>query len=147
MKTFFADRRISGYFTIEASLIVPYVFILLMLSILLSFFLYNHCILYQSCYLAALRGQQLKEVSDSGMESYINVELSKLLNEQIYQYQVNGCAEVTPFTVSVTARTSFENSLKNFGLYDEELFESEKIVKVVRINPSETIRTKYNLYR
>ncbi len=141
------NRRMAGYFTIEASLIVPYVFALIMLSILLSFFLYNHCILFQSCYIAALRGQQLKEVSDEGVERYVNEELAKLLDEQLYQYQFDGRAEVSLTTIYVKAESFIDNTLKEFGLYSDERFESKRSVKVVRINPSETIRRKYSFFR
>ena len=140
-------RELSAYFTVEASMIVPLVFVLIMQCIFLVFFLYNHCVIYQSCYIAALRGQLVKEVSNSGIEKYVDEELAKLLDEQIYRYQINGKASVSAMTISVEAHSGFENILRDFNLYNINTFEIKRGAKVTRINPTEFVRKSHNLLR
>ena len=54
------QHALNAYMTLEASFIIPFVFICFILIILYTFYLYNHMVVYQSCYLSALRGSQLK---------------------------------------------------------------------------------------
>lgn len=137
-------ENINAFFVVEASIISPFVFVIILLCILLMFFLYNHCILFQSCYLAALRGQQIKEVSDAGIEKYVTEELRKLLEEQIYEYQADGRTTVSVASITVNADENIGNKLKNYELYKEASFTDSREVQLIRYNPSEFIR-KNNL--
>ena len=83
------EKNMTGYLSLEASFVVPLVFMLFILSIYFTFFLYNHLVVNQSCYIAALRGSRLKNSADKVVEAYTGDELCKLLDEQIYQYSAD----------------------------------------------------------
>lgn len=50
------DGHLNGYFTVEASLIIPTVILLIAFLFYLTFFLYNRCVLSQDAYVLAFRG-------------------------------------------------------------------------------------------
>ncbi len=60
-------RKVNGYLTVEASMIMPLVIFLMALLIYLTFFLYNRCVLSQDAYILAFRGS----ISDKEGESEI----------------------------------------------------------------------------
>ena len=49
-------KRTTGYFTVEAALLMPFVMMSIVLMIFLSFYCYDRCQLEQCAYEAALRG-------------------------------------------------------------------------------------------
>lgn len=49
-------KKTAGYFTVEAALLLPFIFVILVFMIFLSFYCYNRCVLEQCAYAAALRG-------------------------------------------------------------------------------------------
>ena len=53
-KMFF--KRLKGYFTVEASMIVPLVIVLIAFILYLTFYLYDRCIVTQDAYILAFRG-------------------------------------------------------------------------------------------
>ena len=61
--------RCNAYITLEASFIVPLMTIIFVIIIYITFFEYNSCVIYQDSYIAALRGSQLREMSESEIES------------------------------------------------------------------------------
>lgn len=76
--------KLEGYMTVEASFIIPLVFICFIIIILYTFFLYNHLVVYQSCYLSALRGSQLKNATNDAVKTCVDTQAAKLLEGQIY---------------------------------------------------------------
>lgn len=135
-----SPKTLDGFFSIEASMVFPLIYLLTLFAIIMLFFLYNHMIVYQSCYIAALRGQQVKEVSDGGIEKYVKEQLNELLENQIYEYQINGKVSVNMLTISVSANSSIINRLSIFELYEDDTLESDRSVIIGRYNPSEFIR-------
>lgn len=91
----------DGYFTVEASYIIPIAFLLIILLLYFGFFCYEKSISVQCCYLAALRGSNEWELSGGELEQYVNQIMRQLLEEkQLYEidkeYQVDtGAAGVT----------------------------------------------------
>ena len=49
-------KNVAGYFTVEAALLLPFVFMIIVFMIFLSFYCYDRCVLEQCAYAAALRG-------------------------------------------------------------------------------------------
>jgi len=133
-------KKIPAYMTVEASMIVPFVYVMILISIILAFFLYNHCIVNQSCYIAMLRAQQVKEASNSAIESYANNELSMLLDEQIYSYNKNAKVTVGISYITVKSSVYMENIYFPLRVYEGASFTSEKTAHVMRYNPAEFIR-------
>lgn len=54
-------KLLKGSLTIEATIIVPLILILIITMIYISFYLYNRCIIAQNSYITALRGSLYKE--------------------------------------------------------------------------------------
>ena len=134
------QKNMTGYLSLEASFVVPLVFMLFILGIYFTFFLYNHLVVEQSCYIAALRGSRLKNTADSVVEKYTGDELGKLLDEQIYQYQNNGNVKVTGFKVETNASSYITNRLKKLGIYNEEQLITERKAGVIRLDPAAVLR-------
>lgn len=49
-------RKTKGYFTVEASMIIPLVVVLLGLIFYLTFYMYDRCVISQDAYIQAFRG-------------------------------------------------------------------------------------------
>lgn len=133
-------RRISAYMTLEASYIVPIVFLIFIIIIYFIFYLFNHCVVYQSVYASGLRGQQIKGVSDAAVKIYIEEQASDLLDEQIYQYQIDCRVDVGITGIEVAALSSINNGLQKFGLYDVSNFITERKARLPKINETQFIR-------
>lgn len=49
------DLQKDAYFTVEAAMVIPVVFCILVMTMYLSFYLYNRCVLAQDCYVLSYR--------------------------------------------------------------------------------------------
>lgn len=90
------QREAAGYFTVEASLIVPTVVVVIMLLMELSFYLYQACVYNQSAYIAALRGALY---SGSNKEKYEYTV--KMLHELSEEQLVSGGEEKVKISVGM----------------------------------------------
>lgn len=135
----------AAYMTIEASFIVPFVFMLFMLIIYFAFFLYNHTVVYQACYLAALRGTQIKNVTDDVVTQYVDREAGELLANQIFQYQTEHSVDVGMLSIEVKAYSYIDNLLSKLGVYNVTKLESDRSAKAIRIDPATFIRNAHRL--
>ncbi len=131
---------LNGYMTTEASVIIPLAFICFIIIILYTFFLYNHLTVYQSCYLSALRGSQLKNATNSAVKTYVDREAEKLLDEQVYKYQIDYSSDISMISIKVNARSFIDNMLAGYGLYTTEKLSSNRDVSINRIDPVDYIR-------
>ncbi len=133
-------RGIPAYMTVEASFIVPFTVICFIIIIFFTFFLYDHMLVYQSCYLSALRGSQLKNTTDDAVEAYVKKELEKLEDNLIYQYGINNDVRAGALGISVESRLSIENRMYRFNLYKEEEIAGQREVSINRTDPVSYIR-------
>ena len=141
MKKIAIDESVyDGYMTVEASFIIPLVFICFIVSILFTFFLYNHLIVYQSCYIAALRGSQIKNVTDSAIEQYVKENLEDLLNGQVYKYGSKQNISIGSMSITTNASANIPNPLYMFDLYKEKELVGNRDVTVNRMDPVGYIR-------
>ncbi len=74
---------LGGYLTIEASFIMPMVFILLLFLIYWGFYCYDKSVSIQCSYLAALRGSNEWELSNAEVEQYTKQQLEVLTKESL----------------------------------------------------------------
>ncbi len=140
-RSFRKTRKVlSGYMTTEASVIIPLAFVCFIIIILYTFYLYNHLTVYQSCYLSALRGSQLKNATNGAVKAYVDREAEKLLDEQVYKYQIDYGSDVSMISIKVNARSYVDNLMARFGLYKEEKLTSNRDVSINRIDPVDYIR-------
>lgn len=133
-------RGIPAYMTVEASFIVPFTVICFIIIIFFTFFLYDHMLVYQSCYLSALRGSQLKNTTDDAVEAYVKKELEELEDNLIYQYGINNDVRAGALGISVESRLSIENRMYRFNLYKEEEIAGQREVSINRTDPVSYIR-------
>jgi len=78
----------DGYFTVEASYIIPMAFLLMILLLYFGFYCYEKSISIQCCYLAALRGSNEWDLSGRELEQYVNQVMEQLLEEkQLYEIE------------------------------------------------------------
>lgn len=73
----------KAYMTIEASLILPVIVGGIIFVLYLGIFLYNSCTIKQTAYIAALRGSQIKNMSQKEIETYVEKQIDELLFQQI----------------------------------------------------------------
>lgn len=71
----------DGYLTVEASFLVPLVFIVLLLLTYWGFYCYDKSVSIQCSYLAALRGANQWEISAAQQEMFALEQLEKLTDE------------------------------------------------------------------
>lgn len=71
-KVFF--RKANGYFTVEASMLMPLVLSLIALIFYLTFYLYDRCVISQDVYILAFRGALQCGKGGADIEQYIQSE-------------------------------------------------------------------------
>lgn len=89
-------NMLKGSITIEASIIMPIIIIIVALLVYLSFFLYNRCIITQMTYISALRGS-LSEENLARVEQSIQIEEKELFSNKVL----------------AIAKIQFDNEIKN----------------------------------
>lgn len=92
-------KRENAYFTVEASLIFPMVFIFIIMMIFLAFYSYDRCILEQSAYEAALRGtgNHIKSSQEAYEQAYEAAKIlvdEKLFAISDFDYEVSVTADL-----------------------------------------------------
>ncbi len=133
-------REIPAYMTVEASFIIPLTIVCFIIIIFFTFFLYDHMVVYQSCYLSALRGSQLKNTTDDAVEEYVRGELKKLQDNLIYQPDTDNDVRVGPLGITVRSGLNMKNKVYRFDLYREKDISGQREVSVNRIDPVDYIR-------
>ncbi len=126
--------------TIEASFIVPWVFMLFILVIYFTFHLYNLSVVYQDCYIAALRGSQIYNADNGFVENYVKGQISELLDNQLYEYSKNAKVDVSVVSIEVEAQSEININQGKLLLYKNRLLDIEQSAKAYRLNPVYLIR-------
>lgn len=134
--------KIKAYITLEASYIVPLMVAIFALIIYITFFEYNACVVYQDCYIAALRGSQLREMTESEIEIKTKQYADELLENQLHQYEIKPLVNVNILSVSVGASNKTDLRIPSY-LSVQNSLESSKEASSSRLNPVLLIRTKY----
>lgn len=132
--------ELTGYMTVEASVIIPFAFILLLVSVFFSFYLYDQCVTIQSCYLAALRGSQIVTLSDTDIETEVKAKLDEKLANQIFISDYQYSANVTPLHIDVTGTSEVPILSGTMKLYNKESLKIEQSSHITRLNPVWYIR-------
>jgi len=135
-------KKCGAYMTIEASFIVPMTVMICVLIITFMFFMYNNCVVYQSCYIAALRGSQIMDATSSDVKARVKAYATELLDNQIYQYNKAADIEVGPLSVTVSSGTGIDIPASVLSLYKNTTVSSERKAICSRIDPTELVRAK-----
>jgi len=101
-------KWVTGYITVEASLLVPYLLMVLILPIYWTFYMYNKCVIFQDCYIAALRGSQVQGTECDRTEDIVRNSIEQLLENQLYRYQIDPKINIDNGYISVSAETKMD---------------------------------------
>jgi len=133
----------KGYMTVEASVIMPLLVMIILFMVIFCFYLYNNCVVFQDCYISALRGSQIMDSNSSEIKSKVEVYISELLDNQVYEYEKNSTVEVSALSVKVAAKSSVSNMFHSIGIYNKSSMDTDKSGEAARIDPTLIIRMKY----
>ena len=134
------EKELPAYMTLEAALIMPFAIAINILVIYFSFFLYNQCTISQGCYLAALRGSQLKHSSDLQIQEKIEQELEKLLDEQIFTNKYDYQIDINIVKIKISAKSKIDILFQKLHLYKKDVLVAESNSEVNRIDAVSFIR-------
>jgi len=134
---------IKAYMTVEASFLLPCVVIILIISIYWTFYMYNKCVVYQDCYISALRGSQIVSKNGGEIEELTRENIMDLLKNQLYQYQICPNVTVGGEKVTVSASTNIDILQTNIMNINQKKLGSERKAYAIRINPGKLIREIY----
>lgn len=134
---------LAAYMTVEASLLLPCIIMILVLTIYWTFYMYNKCVIYQDCYISALRGSQQINKEDSEVYQITQDNIKTLLTNQLFQYQIEPEIFISDERVKVKTITSIEILNTNIIDLKGNNLNSEREAYSIRVNPSELIRDKY----
>ncbi len=107
-------RKTGGYFTVEASMVVPAAVILCAMLIYLSFFLYDCCACAQDAYILAFRGSLCLE-GEGMKQSAMENEALKIREKYINAGGMDSRIDVRRRVVSVEVRGRLAATGWNFG--------------------------------
>lgn len=131
----------NAYFTVEASMLIPLILGGIIFVIYLGIYLYNVCTLKQSSYMAALRGSQMKNVSNEDIKSYTQQQLNQLLEQQILATEkLETRIHVTGNKVKIYISTNITMPFAGFISKAVDFWEIENEAEANRLNPVEIIR-------
>lgn len=97
------DLEITGYFTVEASFLLPFIMLCVVFMIFLSFYCYDRCIMEQCAYAAALRGSS--NCYDNTQEAYQEAleAAESLIEKKLFAIRkVNATVRVSAMAVTVS---------------------------------------------
>ena len=131
----------NGYMTIEASMLMPVVTILIVFMLYLGFYLYNVCLLQQTAYTAALRGSLLKKGSREQVRQYTQAQLKELIGERLLAISdLEQEVQVTLTKVNVSLTMSIKVPFVHLVSEHVSLWNYQAKVSVKRIDPVSIIR-------
>lgn len=111
-------KKVRGYLTVEASLIIPIVVLLIALILNLAFFLYSRCILSQDAYILAFRGSIRKQESGEEIRRYIEESFKNHFGRRYFgisDLEKNIETNTRKVTVRINAGTAMKWSLEAAG--------------------------------
>ena len=135
-------KKWNGYFTVEASFILPLVLFLYLLIILSALFLYCRCVISQNNFLLGLRAERFSEEGGGGAEVIYGKEKVESWSAESYvREKMPGLRQVYPYFP--TTEEVYEESREKTIVWAAQKG-SGKIIKkeLYKINPIEIIRER-----
>ena len=131
----------NAYFTVEASMLMPFILGGIIFVIYLGIYLYNVCTLKQVSYIAALRGSQFKTASNEEIKSYTEQQLNQLLDHQVLaKEKLETKIHVTNSKVKVKITTKITTPFVEFISKAIDFWKIENEAEANRLNPVDIIR-------
>lgn len=143
MEAQMGKKKLNGYFTVEAALIMPVVICVLSLLCYLGFFMCNRCLLLQDAYILGLRGSLEEGLSNEETAAYILKQGNELLPKyyalskidknvkvEIGEISVELCCEMkVPFAFLAWEEEKMNNV---WEIREEKKFDRTKPVDFIR---------------
>ena len=140
-------RLYDGYFTVEASFIIPLSFLLVILLLYFGFFCYEKSVSVQCCYLAALRGSNEWELTGNKLDQYVRTSFEKLLEEkQLYEIEKEWNIDTSIVGVKVSIEENMKVPFSKIRGDDITGWNINSEKNAVRNKPSSYIR-KYQMLK
>ena len=134
-------EHVNGYFTIEASLIIPLVIFLISGIFYLTFFLYDRCIASQDAYLLAFRGSLCCDKNAGEIEQYVHRLAKEQLGERyIASIGLQNSVYADNSAVEVTIEGCV-NAVYTKQLLTKSRWDFQEHAKAERICPVKLIRS------
>lgn len=131
----------AAYMTVEASLVMPIILGGIVFVMYVGFYLYNAATIKQTAYIAALRGNQMKNVSSYEIENYVEKQVDEILSQQILSGKImKKKVKVSKGSINVKIYTELKMPFTGLADVEDILREIIREVKVKRTNPMEVIR-------
>lgn len=135
------EKEKSAYMTVEASLVIPLIFGGIIFILYIGFYLYNFTTVKQVAYIAALRGSQIKDMSSTEIENFVEKQVDELLSGQILAKEnIKKEVEVSLGSIKVKIYTSIKIPFAGLTSFADSLWEISGESRVNRVEPIEIIR-------
>lgn len=133
----------NAYFSLEATLIMPFVFMAILFLIYTGFFFYDNCLLKQDTYRMLIRGSQIKYSSNEEVIQKIKEEDSKwYYDKYVMCVWGNKRIEVEHKSIFMEQEAALNVSIPFVSdLVGNNMWSLDTAVKAVRIHPTKTIRS------
>ena len=137
---FVKEKR--AYMTVEASIIMPMIIIVLIFIIYIGFYLYDVCAVGQFAYIAALRTSQQKDLTMEELEVYGKNQLEELITNRLVVTDTRQeKIKVTVRKIEVEISTMIQMPFSNFISEKMGLWKIRGEGEVVRTDPVKYIRS------
>lgn len=131
----------KAYMTVEASLLLPMIFVGIFFVISLGIYLYNAGTIQQAAYMASLRGSQMKSVDKDSVEMYTKQELEKILrNRMLAKDKMETKVKVSSNKVSVEIEYVMNVPFSHWISSKIKEWTVKGKAEAIRINPVDIIR-------
>lgn len=134
--------RENAYFSLEATLIMPLVFMTIFFLIYVGFFYYDNCLLTQDTYRLLIRAGQIKYSSNEEIAQKIKEEDAKWYYDKYVMCEWNNKKILVEYnSISIAQEAALNVSVPLTGNHaGERIWSMDTDVKVTRVRPVETIR-------
>lgn len=150
MKKEILRNRNSGVTTLEACVIIPIVFMIIMLLIWLGIYQYNRMVFTQVASMAAIKGSQNAEKSNDEIIKIVNSRIEELLDEKLIMMEnVSSDIEVNYAQIKVHLQGEFNipEAIYITDIYEKNMWEIAVDKSAPRIRSSMIIRTAERIRR
>ena len=94
-------KKIEGYFTVEAAMVLPIVIAVILMIIYMWFFQYNRCLMEQDTAILALRGSILQAEEKEEVFSFVQAQYQERNKEKYRKYCFYICDYCSVFFVKL----------------------------------------------
>lgn len=134
-------KNVSAYFTVEAAMVLPMVFSVVIIIIYMMFFQYNRCVLEQDVGILALRGANMQEENKNILLKMLQSEAQKMDVNKFVAWETGEIeTKIEKNTVKVSQSGKLRFPFYGFGIGGEHIWSTRVEYENERIEPTSFIR-------